>query len=65
MSALRIVFSLLLLALALLLIGYLADWEQLKLAFRQLGGQPWLLAILVAAYTSAFLLRAIAWRVLS
>ena len=64
-SAFKIVLSLVLLGLALLLVGYLADWAQLKLAVRQLGGQPWLLAILVVAYTGAFLLRAIAWRVLS
>ena len=64
-SALRVALSLLLLVLVLLLIGYLADWSQLKLAVRQLGGQPWLLAILIVAYTGAFLLRAVAWRVLS
>ena len=57
--------SLLLLAMALLLVGYLADWDQLKLGYRQLGSQPSLLAVLVAAYTGAFFFRAIAWRVLS
>ena len=64
-SAFRIARSLALLGLALLLVGYLADWSQLGLAVRQLGGQPWLLAVLVVAYTGAFLSRAIAWRVLS
>ena len=68
-SAFKVVLSLVLLGLALLLVGYLADWSQLyleiKVAVQQLGGQPWLLAILVVAYTGAFLLRAIAWRVLS
>ena len=64
-SAFKVALSLVLLGLALTLVGYLADWPQLKLAMRQLGGQPWLLAVLVVAYTGAFLLRAIAWRVLS
>ena len=64
-SALRVVLSLALVALALLTVVYLADWPQLKLALRQLGAQPWLLAVLVVAYTGAFLLRAIAWRTLS
>ena len=64
-SALRVVISFVFVALALSLIVYLADWSQLKLAVRQLGTQPWLLAILVFAYSGAFLLRAIAWRVLS
>ena len=53
------------LGLALLLVGYLADWSLLKSAVRELGNQPWLLAIMVFAYSGAFLLRAIAWRVLS
>ena len=57
--------SLALLALALLTIGFLADWELLRLAIQQLRGQPWLLAVLVVAYTGAFMLRAIAWRALS
>ena len=64
-SALRVAISVACVALALLLIGYLADWSQLKLAVRQLGGQPWLLAVLVFAYTGAFFLRSIAWRALS
>ena len=64
-SAFRVALSLTMLGLALLLVGYLADWSQLKSAVRQLGGQPWLLVILVVAYTGAFLFRAMAWRVLS
>ena len=64
-SALRVVASLALLALALLAIGFLADWELLRLAVQQLRGQPWLLAVLVAACTGALMLRAIAWRALS
>ena len=50
--------------LTLLLVVYLADWSQLKLALRQLGSRPWLVGIFVLAYTGAFLLRAFAWRVL-
>ena len=50
-SALRVAISLARVALALVLIGNLADWSQLKLAVVQLGGQPWLLAVLVLAYS--------------
>ena len=50
--------------LTMLLVVYLADWSQLKLALRQLGSHPWLVGIFVLAYTGAFLLRAFAWRVL-
>ena len=64
-SALRVAISVACVVLALSLIGYLADWSQLKLAVVQLGGQPWLLAVLVFAYTGAFFLRALAWRALS
>ena len=64
-SILRIAISVVCVLLALSLIGYLADWPQLKLAVVQLGGQPWLLAVLVFAYTGAFFLRALAWRALS
>ena len=64
-SAIRVVLSLALVVLALLTVGYLADWTQLKLAVQQLGNQPWLLIVLVVAYTGAFLLRAVAWWTLS
>ena len=50
--------------LTMMLVVYLADWSQLKLALRQLGSRPWLVGILILAYTGAFLLRAFAWRVL-
>ena len=63
-SIFRVAISLALVMLALLLVGFLADWPQLKLALRQLGGQPWLVGVLVLTYTGAFLLRTIAWRVL-
>ena len=64
-SAIRVVLSMALVVLALLTVGYLADWTQLKLAVQQLGNQPWLLVVLVVAYTGAFLLRAVAWWTLS
>ena len=64
-SAFRVVVSVVFVALALLLIGHLADWSQLEVAVGQLAGQPWLLAILVLAYTGSFLMRAVAWRALS
>ena len=64
-SPIRVAVSVACVALAILLIGYLADWSQLKQAVAQLGGQPWLLAVLALAYTGAFVLRSIAWRALS
>ena len=48
-SAFRVALSLAILRLALLLVGYLADWSLLKSAVWQLGDQPWLLAVLVVA----------------
>lgn len=64
-SVFRVVFSVALAASALLLVAYLADWSQLKSALHQLGDKPWLVAILLFTYTGAFLLRAVAWRVLT
>ena len=64
-STFRVAVVVVLLALTLSLIVYLADWSQLRNAVGELRGQPWLLAILVVAYTLAFLLRAVAWRALS
>ena len=61
----RLAFSIALAVSALLLVVYLADWSQLKLALQQLGGKPWLIAILLFAYTGAFMLRAVAWRALT
>ena len=63
-SAFRVVLSMAIVGLTLLLVVYLADWSQLKLALRQLGSRPWLVGIFVLAYTGAFLFRAFAWRVL-
>ena len=64
MTVHRAVISLALVALSVLLVVYLADWSQLESALRNFGGQPWLIGILVLAYTAAFLMRAIAWRAL-
>ena len=63
-SAFRVALSIALVGLTLLLVAYLADWSQLKLALQQLGGRPWLVGIFVLTYTGAFLLRAFAWRAL-
>ena len=63
-STLRVTISLAIVVLALLLVAFLADWPQLRLALRHLGGQPWPVGILVLTYTGAFLLRAIGWRAL-
>ena len=63
-SAFRVFLSMAIVGLTMLLVVYLADWSQLKLALRQLGSSPWLVGILILAYTGAFLLRAFAWRVL-
>ena len=51
-------------ALAAFLVYILADWTQLRNAMQEFRGHLWLLLALVAAYTGAFLLRAIAWRAL-
>ena len=61
----RVAFSVALALSALLVIAYLADWSQLKSALQQLSSKPWLVGILLSAYTGAFLLRAVAWRVLT
>ena len=63
-STFRVAISLAIVVLALLLVAFLADWPQLRLARRHLGTQPWLVGILVLTYTGAFLLRAIGWRAL-
>ena len=64
-SVYRVIFSVMLAVSALLVIAYLADWSHLKSALQRLSATPWLLAILLTAYTGAFLLRAVAWRVLT
>ena len=63
-STLRTVMALSVMALAAFLVYILADWTQLRNAMQEFRGHPWLLLALVAAYTGAFLLRAIAWRAL-
>ncbi len=53
------------LAIALsLLVVFFADWAHLKAALPKFRAQPQWLAVLVAAYTGAFFLRAAAWRAL-
>lgn len=64
MSALRATISLTVIALVLLMVFLLADWEQLLSALQEFGGHPWLIVALVASYTGAFWLRSIAWRFL-
>ena len=49
---------------AALLIAFLTDWSQLRASLWRFGDQPWLLAIMVVAYTGAFWLRAMAWQAL-
>ena len=60
----RVVVSVMTLVLALVTVGLLADWPLLAEALGELGQQPYLLPVLVIVYTSAFLLRAIAWKAL-
>ena len=50
---------------AFILMALFADWAQLGAALAALRAQPLLLVGLIAAYTGAFLLRAIAWRALA
>ena len=67
-SARGIVLKLLLWAVvsaaAVLTIALLVDWDRLRFGAAELSGQPWLVAALVAGYTAAFFLRAVAWRAL-
>ena len=50
---------------AVILMARFADWAQLGAALVALRAQPLLLVGLIAAYTGAFWLRAIAWRALA
>ena len=52
------------LVVALVTVGILADWPLLAPALTELGGQPYLLLVLVIVYSAAFLLRALAWKAL-
>ena len=61
-SVLRVIVSLAIMAIAALLVYFLADWARLRVAVQEFGGQTWLLVALVVAYTGAFFLRAAAWR---
>ena len=60
----KVVISVTLVSLAVLLAVTLVDWTQLGTALHSLAGQPWLIGVLLASYTGAFLLRAMAWRAL-
>ena len=60
----RGVIALFIFVAAGVLIGFLADWSQLRAALLRFGDQPWLLAIMALAYTGAFWLRAMAWQAL-
>ena len=64
LSLAKAVISLALVAVALLLFMFLADWSRLNSALLEFGGQPWLMGGFVLAYTGAFLLRTFAWRAL-
>ncbi|MYC30666.1 MAG: glycosyltransferase [Chloroflexi bacterium] len=63
-SIFRVLVSVAALVVALVTVGLLADWPLLAEALRELGKQPYLVPVLVIVYSSAFLLRAIAWKAL-
>ena len=58
----RIILALTLAVAASLLIAFLADWAEVRAGIGDLLKRPELLIILLATYTAAFWLRAIAWR---
>ena len=64
LSVIRLLASLLVAAGVAVLVVFFADWGHLKAAIPGFQAQPLLLLVLVVAYSSAFLLRAIAWQVL-
>ena len=47
---------------ALLIVGSLVDWSEVRSAVEALRSRPWLLAVLLATYTGAVWLRAVAWK---
>ena len=49
---------------ALLALGWLVDWTEIRSATQTLLSRPWLLAVLLATYTGAVWLRAVAWNCL-
>ena len=62
--ALKIVLWVGVSAAAVLAVAFLADWDRLGSGATALADQPLLVAGLAAGYTLAFLLRAMAWKVL-
>ena len=64
MSVPRVLLSLALTAAVSLIVVFFADWGHLKAALPSFQAQPLWLAVLVAAYTAAFWLRAVAWHAL-
>ncbi len=47
---------------ALLVVGWLVDWTELRSAAQTLLSRPWLLVVLLSTYTGAVWLRAVAWK---
>ena len=60
--AVRILAAFALAAAALLVLGWLVDWTEIMSAAHTLLRRPWLLAFLLATYTGAVWLRALAWQ---
>jgi len=63
-TAVRVAVALLLAVAALLALGWLVDWTEVRSAAQTLLDRPWLLAVLLATYTGAVWLRAVAWKCL-
>lgn len=63
-SASRFLVGGLIVAAGATVLALLVDWAQVQNALTEFRASPLLLAVLIAAYTGAFLLRAIAWRAL-
>ena len=63
-SASRFVLGGLMVAAAAAVLLFLVDWTQLRDALSAFRASPLLLVALIAAYTGAFWLRAVAWRAL-
>ncbi len=58
----RTLLALVLASGALLIVGSLVDWSEIRSAVEVLRSRPWLLAVLLATYTGAVWLRAVAWK---
>ena len=64
LTAARTILALALALGALLIIGSLVDWSEVGSATEALRSRPWLLGALLATYTGAVWLRAVAWKCL-